>query len=196
MSIIDTSIKYSFLAEFHIIISDFHNILNFIEPSNENLETFSHRIFELLLRTATSFEAVSKRILINDGYETTPKKMNMKDYFTLNKVYKLTEYTLIIDSWRSGAKLLQPYKQWQNDTYSRLSWYTAYNNSKHDRHQNFKEANLENLLNAIGGLFILLYSQFGSDTFNNYQENTDFDIDDRGFISYPNFFFAIKTPLE
>lgn len=196
MPITDKSIKYSFLAEFHIIISDFQIILNFIEPSDENLKTFSHRIFELLLRTATSFEAVSKRILIHDGYRTRPEKMNIKDYFTLNKAYKLSKYDLTIDSWRSGVKILDPYKPWQNDTYSRLPWYTAYNNSKHDRHQNFKEANLENLLNAIGGLFILLYSQFGSDVFNNYQENTDYDIDDRGFIFYPNFFFAIKTPQE
>jgi hypothetical protein len=194
MPITDKSIKYSFLAEFHLIISDLDQILTFIEPSDENLQTFSHRIYELLLRTCTSYEGLSKRILYVDGSTKDLEKMSITDYFKLNSTYKLSQHEIIIDSWRSGLKSLSPFENWNQSTYRSLVWYVAYNNSKHDRHQNFKEANLYNLLNAICGLFILLFTQFRGDVFNKYQENTDYDQDDRGFIFYPNFIFAIKEP--
>lgn len=194
MSISKKSIKYSFLAEFHIILLDLKRIFNYVEPSDQNLKTFSHRIYELLLRTSTAFESLSKRILIEDGYTKKPEKMNIKDYFKLNELYGLSRYKILIDSWSSGSREFSPYANWNNTTYKSLSWYIAYNNTKHDRYQNFKEANLENLLDAIGGLFVLLYTQFGSDVFNNYQQNTDYDSDERGFIFYPDFIFAIKEP--
>ncbi|MEL1245493.1 hypothetical protein AAEO56_14560 [Flavobacterium sp. DGU11] len=41
-----------------------------------------------------------------------------------------------------------------------LSWYQAYNNSKHDRLNNFEDANLKSLIDAYSALCILLSSQF------------------------------------
>jgi hypothetical protein len=42
----------------------------------------------------------------------------------------------------------------------KLKWYDAYNDTKHDRQQQFKEANFGNLLEAVAGLVVLLSSQF------------------------------------
>ena len=42
-----------------------------------------------------------------------------------------------------------------------LFWYKSYNNLKHDRTKNIKEASLKNLIYALGGLYALLYAQFG-----------------------------------
>jgi hypothetical protein len=42
----------------------------------------------------------------------------------------------------------------------RLPWYDAYNKSKHDRHEEFKKANFENLVTAVAGLLVLISSQF------------------------------------
>ena len=41
-----------------------------------------------------------------------------------------------------------------------LSWYQAYNNTKHNRQEKFIEANLNNLMNACCGLFVILSAQF------------------------------------
>ena len=47
--------------------------------------------------------------------------------------------------------------------YVPLPWYQSYNNVKHNRHDNFNEANMENLMNALAGLLCLLHAQFGED---------------------------------
>jgi hypothetical protein len=41
-----------------------------------------------------------------------------------------------------------------------LPWYRAYNASKHDRQEDFKKANFENLVAAVAGLLVLISSQF------------------------------------
>jgi hypothetical protein len=51
-----------------------------------------------------------------------------------------------------------------------LFWYQAYNKSKHDRHDQFKEANLKNLLNSVAGLLVVLSSQFGTQDFSPGEE--------------------------
>src|SRR5205823_2220659 len=49
-------------------------------------------------------------------------------------------------------------------------WYQAFNKSKHDRHVQFKEANLNNLLNSVAGLLVVLSSQFGTQDFSPEEE--------------------------
>lgn len=52
---------------------------------------------------------------------------------------------------------LQPFMNWiYNSTKkSTLDWWVPYNNIKHERIVNFKQANLKNVLNALAGLYIL-----------------------------------------
>lgn len=37
------------------------------------------------------------------------------------------------------------------------SWWTAYNNVKHHRDSHFQDATLENTINAVAGLFIMIW---------------------------------------
>ena len=57
-----------------------------------------------------------------------------------------------------------PFAEWKSS--DKLTWYHAYNKSKHDRQHQFKLSNLENLLNAITGLLVLLSSQFCTQEFS------------------------------
>ena len=36
-----------------------------------------------------------------------------------------------------------------------IPWYNAYNKIKHDRVKNFKQANVDNLINSLAALFML-----------------------------------------
>ena len=45
-------------------------------------------------------------------------------------------------------------------------WYQAYNEAKHDRHDQFPKANFKNLLDTIGGLIVVLSSQFHTQDFS------------------------------
>ncbi len=58
----------------------------------------------------------------------------------------------------------RPYGAWKNRQL--LPWYEAYNASKHDRHENLTSANLQMLVQAIGGLLVLLTAQFGTENYS------------------------------
>ena len=66
--------------------------------------------------------------------------------------------------WAGVQSTFEPFAEWNSG--QELTWYQAYNKSKHDRHDQFKLANLENLLNAVTGLLVLLSSQFCTQDFS------------------------------
>ena len=78
---------------------------------------------------------------------------------------RMPEYSdLILNSWstlpnqkvRMKAIELQPFKNWQkNPSYNAPDWWSPYNEVKHNRLGNFRNANLKNVANALAGLYIL-----------------------------------------
>lgn len=71
---------------------------------------------------------------------------------------------LVLKKWKTLSEQkvrmntieLQPFKNWKpSPLYSAPDWWTPYNRVKHERLENFKEANLKNVMNALAGLYIL-----------------------------------------
>lgn len=151
--------KQSYLTTAHLIIRDLYELFNYVQPHDSNLNVFSHRIYELLLRTATEFEANCKAILKDNGY-TVHGNMTIKDYFKIAAVAKLSDYIVRFGRWESNHDF-KPFAPWNGANYASLSWYKGYNDVKHDRNSNFSQANLENLMDAIAGLLCILHAQFG-----------------------------------
>lgn len=53
-------------------------------------------------------------------------------------------------------KILKPFEGWKaTDKKSTPKWWSAYTSCKHGREENFQEANLKNVVNALAGLYIL-----------------------------------------
>lgn len=184
--------RVQLLNAYRIIEKDFRQLFEFIEPCQENHNTFSHRIYELFLRTCTEVETNFKGILLDNGYTKRPKDFFIGDYFKVNEVSKLFEYEVRFHAWKDGPRLLRPFSIWSFPNIS-LPWYKAYNEVKHDRSRNFALANLENLTNAIAGLFVLLASQFGSQVFYSHQYNiTNYSMED--FYFDGDSLFSFKFP--
>lgn len=151
----------SLLTTAKLILDDLYELFNYIEPDDTNLSVFSHRIYELLLRTATEFETNCKGILKDNGYAKADNKMNMsKDYFKLASVMRLSEYKVVFDRWSTNHQF-DPFIDWNTTSYLPLTWYQGYNNVKHNRYSNFKQASLENLMNSLAGLLCILHAQYG-----------------------------------
>ncbi len=156
----------------NLIQSDLIKIFEYIEPSDTNLNTYSYRIHELLMRTCIEIEANFKAILKENIFN--PKKengqpradntWNIKDYKKINKTHHLSSYKVYLPVWTGSMNGLCPFNNWESN--GGLKWYQAYNKSKHDRHAEFKLANLEMLLNAVAALVILLSSQFRTEDFS------------------------------
>ena len=172
--IVDRSYSESpehYVRAFLLIQSDLQRLFEFVEPSDTNLSTYSYRIHELFMRTCIEVEANFKAILKENIFKPidkngTPRpetKWNIHDYTKVNKTHHLSAYKVHIPIWEGTGSVYEPFKQWSSSM--ELSWYQAYNKSKHDRRIEFKEANLKNLLNSIAGLLVLLSSQFGREDF-------------------------------
>lgn len=153
--------KQSYLTTAHLIIRDLYELFNYVQPHDNNLNVFSHKIYELLLRTATEFESNCKAILSANGY-TGHGNLTITDYFKIAAAARLSDYTVTFGRWESTHDF-QPFATWNGATFASLPWYQNYNSVKHNRHLNFSMANLANLMSAIAGLLCILHAQFGED---------------------------------
>jgi hypothetical protein len=118
------------------------------------------------MRTCIEVEANFRAILKENIYSPTTragesipeKKWNIDHFKKVNKTHHLDEYSVELPFWKGGSNIRRPFQEWK--TGPTLSWYQAYNQSKHDRLNNFELACFGNLIDAYTGLFVLLSSQF------------------------------------
>lgn len=144
---------------YNLLERGLQTLFEFIEPTENNLSTYSHRIYELLFRAATEFETHCKRILGANRY-THKNQYNIEDYFHINQATKWSDYVVLIPSWRNRVKILHPFQEWESGTYKPLPWYQSYNHVKHDRFSNFEKASFENVLLSISAVLVAFASQF------------------------------------
>lgn len=176
-----------------LIIQDLRELFEYIEPSMQNANCYSHRTAILLTRVCIEVEANFRAILEANGYG--PKKnYNMRDdYFKVNSSHRLSSYQVKLPEWDGDNCIRRPFSCWSTGQYNQLSWYAAYNGSKHDRVNNFNKASLDNLIDAVCGLCVVLSAQFGSSDFGpgaSYLILDTPDIFDTGLDGY----FLIKYP--
>lgn len=183
--------KKSLITSTRMILRDLNNLYDYIEPSDDNLSVYSHRIYELLLRTATEFESNSKGILKANGYSKPESDWCIKDYFKISRAARLNEYSLTFGRWATAHEF-KPFMEWNPSRREPLPWYDAYNEVKHDRYGNFKKAKLEHLMNALAGLICIMHAQYGEGMSHvGYSELGTNNIHE-GTVETP--MFTIKAP--
>jgi len=184
----DSPEKY--IRAFLLIQNDFIKLFEYIEPSQKNLNCYSFRIHELLLRTCVEIEANFKAILLENGYPPSDFMRIDSDYFKVNKTHHLSSYSIELPYWQGKGSIRKPFVKWKNG-YLKLKWYDGYNKSKHDRHNYFEYANFENLIDAIAGLAVILSAQFHTSDFQPGSgclllQGPDYAIGDYFKVNFPN----------
>ncbi len=157
----------NYIQSYQLIEKDIINLFEYIEPSDINLKTYSHRIHSLIIRLCIDIESNFKAILEENEYHRKTDDLNMSDYQKIYKTHKLSSYEIKIKNWHGENFIYQPFQSWDvnisdTKTMKSLEWYQNYNIIKHNKHKEFQLANLENLLLAASGLVVLLCSQFGT----------------------------------
>ena len=160
--------KKSMLMAARLIIDDFERLFEYIEPHSKNENVFSHRIYELLLRTCTEVESCCKGILLANGHSAK----DMNDYKKIEQATHLSSYTVHYSNWLPSHYSTRPFANWA--TGGSLPWFKAYNDVKHNRSQKFQLATLKNLLDAICGLLCIIHSQVGDTVQHVFQSNIYF----------------------
>lgn len=129
--------------------SDCKHISRFIEFSDHNLKTNSIELTRLLLSSCSEIDVLFKEICSELADDR--KAENINDYQEIIKE-KLPE--LINEKVNIGFNFteIQPFAAWNEDTTP--NWWRMHNKVKHERSKYYKEANLDNALNAVSALFL------------------------------------------
>ncbi|HEY6662755.1 MAG TPA: hypothetical protein VIZ66_07515 [Sphingomicrobium sp.] len=152
-----------YVRAFLMIQDDLKALFEYIEPSDECRSAFSYRIHALFMRACIEMEANFKAIFEENLFK--PKgRLTMADYRKIDATHHLSSYEVLLPTWSPYPTVFKPFEAWKQQ--QGLPWYAAYNDSKHDRHEQFKKANLENLVGAVAGLLAVISSQFRSEDFS------------------------------
>ncbi|HEV7578310.1 MAG TPA: hypothetical protein VGO85_19945 [Caldimonas sp.] len=152
------------IRSFKLLQADLVELFDFIEPADSNLATYSFRLHSLLARACMEAEANCKAILREHGYmKAGGGDWNMQDYRKIEATHRLSEFEVLFPIWTGSQNARKPFSAWSGT--QSLSWYRAYNDSKHDRHKEFSNASLENAIDAVTGVLVLLSAQFGTEDF-------------------------------
>jgi hypothetical protein len=152
-----------YVRAFLLLLKDIQELFDYVEPADNNLGCYSYRIHALLLRACVEVEANCKAILKENGYSRSGD-WNMSDYRKIEKTHLLSSYQIVIPHWCGTQATRSPFSAWSTGT--SLSWYEAYNTTKHDRHSEFSKATFERLIDAACGLLVLLSAQFETNDFS------------------------------
>lgn len=157
---------------------ELRSIFDFVELDEKNKDTFSFELYSLLLRACTEVELNCKQIMEANGATPQGRFFTMVDYKKLEKSSLLSKYTVTFPNWRQRnaitneleyvKKEFRPFANFDTSICKSPDWYEAHNQVKHNREENLEKASLENCMNAVAGILVLLYSQFGSRCVETY----------------------------
>ena len=170
-----------YVRSFTLILADLRRLFEYIDPSDANSGCYSFRTHELLMRASIEVEANCKAILSENHYapltkpksaSATPKprdqkSWNMKDdYSKIEASHLVSEFRVRVPQWAGNQNIRAPFGAWTGATPVSLPWYQAYNATKHDRHINFSQATLGNVVDAVCGVLVMLVAQFATYDFD------------------------------
>lgn len=136
---------------FLAIEADIERLARYVDFTEDNFKTYSIEMAHLLLAIASEVDVVAK--LLCNKVSLRSKADNIEKYRTVLKPMYPKIEQMHIHIPRFGIEL-NPWDNWKSD--KTPNWWSDYNNVKHGRDKYFSQANLENTLNAVGGLFVLL----------------------------------------
>jgi hypothetical protein len=132
------------------IEDDLYKLSRYIEFDIKNEKTFSIELVRLLISSSSEFEVVSKELCAikcpNDVIN------NIKDIRSKLLGFYPDIYDLEIIIPRFGLNY-KPLINWKNNR--NCDWWTSYNDVKHQRNTKYENANIKNVINAIGSLYII-----------------------------------------
>ncbi len=134
--------------------SDLDNISRYVDFDKANFKTFSIEFVRIILAAGSEIDVTSKIFCEKIAPGKLKKEPNINYYREIitNKYPQLSSMKITIPKYQID---LNPWEKWQGN--ENPLWWRKYNDIKHQRHQMYQEANLENTLNAVAGLFVFAY---------------------------------------
>jgi len=170
--------KLHYWNYFLAIESDLEKLSRYIEFSEDNLNTYSIELAQILLTAASEVDVLLKDILTL--MEVPLERNNMYCYrnaivehlpgMIQERVY-VGRSSLIFQPWDNLLDDKAPF------------WWEGYNSVKHHRNQFFPNANLQNTLNAVGGLLIVVI----------YYYKIEYELHEKKEINFRDITFKLQS---
>jgi len=136
---------------FKTLCDDVEKLGRFIELTPANNGTYSIEIVRLFFAACSEIDVVLK--LLCSKIEPKTKVRNIDDYCRVVTTKYPRFTTTPLEASAIGLEML-PWANWEPK--KSPPWWRAYNDVKHERNAFFKEANVGNLLQSMGGLCLVL----------------------------------------
>lgn len=134
---------------------DMEVVSRYIEFCKENFDVFSIELAHILFAAASEVDVVAKLLCKLIQTDASPVKICEYRAIILPAIPLLPQTEILVPRYELPLK---PWESWSEST--RLKWWRSYNNVKHQRDAHFKEATLENALNALGALLIIIFHYY------------------------------------
>jgi hypothetical protein len=165
----------------------------YITFCDAHLKVYSSKLSDILLRCCSECENAAKTLIDMNNFSTDkpsfPKCGDhlLSKYRTLNKTE--VDITWLYQEFSNLKNVVIPFSTWASKNSKNPIWFDAYNSIKHNRNYNIHEGNLENVISALAGLFILnlLLRKGEIESHNEWIEITG-----KRIKSYSNFFSPKK----
>lgn len=170
---------------------EFLKLADHIHFSDDQLGTYSMFIADLIVRCSVEIEALSKELycMLGGNMSPTDSQGNARDIYFDTDCLDLLEQRWIISKKQivvsainfyftdEKNKTLTPLHKAHKRGTSGSKWKQAYQAVKHDRRNSLKKASIENLLHALGALYILnlYYRDERTDISRVYLSDHNFD---------------------
>jgi hypothetical protein len=147
----------SILAAYNRTERQLEDFLGAIPLETAHLSVWSPVLASIILEAASQLDSLWKLQLRALGKD--PSKANIKDHFA-NFGNSVAKRWLVV--WSDGGHKFIPFEAWDavtlfdKDQYPPVPWWQAYNDLKHDRWENKREATIRNAVFAVGGLFVAI----------------------------------------
>jgi hypothetical protein len=144
----------------HLLVSALNELFLYIEPEGDGLSAYGPKTRELLILACTEVEDVWTRYLRRASRPAGRRGYTTRDYVRLLKPLHLAEYQLSLIPFASAPKL-RPFASWQPSRPTQsLTWYHAYNKTKHDRSSHLSSATLTQCIEAVAANIALYCVRF------------------------------------
>jgi hypothetical protein len=133
---------------FLAVEQDTIGLSRYVEFSTANFSTYSVEIARLLMTATQDIDVLAKQVCDHHGNNSH----NERGYraFLPGQYPNLCNHEVVLSRFDITVK---PFSTWAANTTP--TWWTANNKVKHERHTQFSQASLENLVNAISGLYLM-----------------------------------------
>lgn len=143
--------------------ADISNTSRYIEPyGQENVHSFEFA--KILILACTELESVFKLLCFEITGEQPEGNIGKYKEIILDKYPRITNAVVSVKRW---GKSIVPFQEWAN---GKLSWWSAYQEVKHNRGEHFSGASYSNAVYALAALYISIFylAQTANIGFNDY----------------------------